>query len=194
MKNLGFAALLTVGALGAQAPAQPASSTHTITDLVASSGGVFDSNPFDYDMLLNAVLAAGLEGALDDAAADLTVFAPNDLAFIRLARDFGYAGTDEAGAFQAIVGVLTTLGGGDPLPVLTQVLTYHVAPSSLSPKELATQRIDTLQGGQLLLVGKDLQDAEPGLRDPRVDFATKKRVVNGLVYTIDRVLVPLDLP
>ena len=61
----------------------------TITDIVVASGGVFDKNRNDFDILLNAVLAAGLEGALADPKADLTVFAPTDKAFIRLARDLG---------------------------------------------------------------------------------------------------------
>lgn len=180
--------------LGSQLPAQAAPTAPTITDLVAASGGVFDSNPLDYDLLLNAVLAAGLDGVLADPTADLTVFAPNDLAFIRLARDLGYAGFDEAGSFQFIVGALTTLGGGDPIPVLTQVLLYHVAPGSLSVAQIKSQRTTTLQGGVLTLQGGSLQDAEPDLRDPRIYFGSKTRASNGLVYVIDRVLIPLDLP
>ena len=31
----------------------------TITDIVASSGGEFDGNRYDFDILLNAVLTAG---------------------------------------------------------------------------------------------------------------------------------------
>ncbi|MCC6409075.1 MAG: fasciclin domain-containing protein [Planctomycetes bacterium] len=197
MKPIALAlALGLCSQLPAPAASGPAASgASTITDLVASSGGVFDSNPFDYDLLLNAVLAAGLEGALADPNVDLTVFAPNDLAFIRLARDLGYTGTDETGSFQYIVGALTTLGGGDPIPVLTDVLLYHVAPESLSPKEITKNRaIDTLQGGKLEFTGSSLKDAEPGLRDPRLFLGSKVRASNGLVYTLDRVLIPLDLP
>ena len=65
--------------------------------IVAQSGGEFDSNRYDYDILLNAVLTVGLQGdlaPLADETANLTVFAPNDIGFIRLARDLGYAGTD----------------------------------------------------------------------------------------------------
>ncbi len=65
-----------------------------VTDIVALSGGEFDRNWFDYDILLNAVLTAGLEGALSDPIAELTVFGPNDFAFFRLARDLGFRGRE----------------------------------------------------------------------------------------------------
>ena len=63
----------------------------TLAQLVAASGGDFDKRWFDYDLLLNAVQAADLVDALNDPSVDWTLFAPNDLAFIRLARDLGYA-------------------------------------------------------------------------------------------------------
>ena len=66
----------------------------------------------------------------------MTLFAPNDRAFIRLANDLGYEGSDEAGAFDAIVQTLTLLGNGDPLPLLTSVLTYHVVDETLFFGEL----------------------------------------------------------
>ena len=50
----------------------------------------------------------------------LPFLGPNDRAFIRFAQDLGFAGQDEAGAYDFIVGVLTDLGGGNPLPVLHQ--------------------------------------------------------------------------
>ena len=102
----------------------------TITDIVLQSGGDFDDNPRDFDILLNAVVTADLAGVLADPEATLTVFAPNDRAFMRLATDLGFeskGGYDEEAVWNFIVGALTDLGGGDPIPVLTDVLTYHVA-------------------------------------------------------------------
>lgn len=85
----------------------------TITDIVAKSGGEFDDNKRDFDILLNAVIAADLAEALADPKARLTVFAPTDIAFYRLARDLGYAGDyDETAVFTFIVDTLTGLGGG----------------------------------------------------------------------------------
>jgi len=60
----------------------------TITGIVLQSGGAgkFDDNNSDYDLLLNAVIAADLADALADPDASLTVFAPTDAAFIALAH------------------------------------------------------------------------------------------------------------
>ena len=52
---------------------------------------------------------------------------------------------DVARERQIIVDALTQLGGGDPIPVLTDVLLYHVAPTSLSPVQVIfSPSIDTL--------------------------------------------------
>ncbi len=56
----------------------------SIADAVAKSGGEFDQNENDFDILLNAVIAANLVDALAASGADLTVFAPTDKAFIAL--------------------------------------------------------------------------------------------------------------
>src|SRR5690606_8310685 len=93
---------------------QPASA-QTITEIVARSGGTFDRNLLDYDILLNAVITADLADVLDDPNSDVTVFAPNDLGFILTARDLGYRGFSEQGAWEFLVEALTELGGGDPI-------------------------------------------------------------------------------
>ena len=123
MRKLFLAPILAVGVLvAAVAPAGVWTSSTpppTIAQIVAKSGGTFDSNHYDYDILFTAVKAAGLVDALNNPSSKLTVFAPNDMAFIRTARDFGYTGWDEAGAFNAIAGVLGTLdpnGKGRPDP------------------------------------------------------------------------------
>ncbi|MBT8081689.1 MAG: fasciclin domain-containing protein, partial [Gammaproteobacteria bacterium] len=100
--------------------------SQTITGIVAASGGEFDDNERDFDILLNAVIAADLAGALDNPDADLTVFAPNDRSFMRLARNLGYKGGNEGKAYDFIVAALTDLSGGDPIPLLKNILLYHV--------------------------------------------------------------------
>ena len=186
-----FAAILCSVSIAAPASA----SDRTITQIVARSGGTFDSNPFDYDMLLNAVLAADLAEALNNPNDNLTLFAPNDLAFIRLARDLGYDGFDEEGAFGFIVEALTDIGGGNPIPVLTNVLLYHVAPERLGAiSVLFSSEIDTLLDGAVIRpFFFTLRDNEPDLRDPNVFIPFNVRASNGVVHTINRVLIPVDL-
>ena len=92
MKRAIQAAALLAASLVLPLSAYAGHKSQTITEIVAASGGKFDKNDRDFDILLNAVLAAELDGALADPNADLTVFAPNDRSFIRLAQSLGYRG------------------------------------------------------------------------------------------------------
>jgi serralysin len=171
----------------------PGNDAPTITGIVAASGA-FDRNGADFDLLLQAVTTAGLAGTLDDAAADLTVFAPNDAAFLGLAQALGFQGSDESRAFDFVVDALTLLsGGGNPIPLLTQILTYHVSPGSLQASQvLALDEIPTLQGATLARDGTTLQDADPDLPDPSL-IVTDIQAANGVVHVINGVLIPADI-
>ncbi|WP_425040627.1 fasciclin domain-containing protein [Primorskyibacter sp. S187A] len=166
----------------------------TITGIVLESGEGFDSNGEDFDLLREAVVAAGLAGTLDDVAADLTVFAPNDAAFIGLAQDLGYGGSDEEGAFGYIVDALTLLNNGeDPIGLLTQILTYHVAGESLQLSQVVDAgSVTTLQGGTLTVDGTSLVDADPDIANPNL-VATDIQAANGIVHVLDGVLLPVDV-
>ncbi|MEM6308545.1 MAG: fasciclin domain-containing protein [Pseudomonadota bacterium] len=171
----------------------PGNDAPSITGIVASSGQGFDSNNADFDILLEAVKTAGLAETLDSEAVDFTVFAPTDAAFVGLAQALGYGLDDEAGAWTYLVDALTLLGGGDALPLLTQVLTYHVSPTSLQASQvLSAGVIDTLQGGQLTVDGLSLVDADPDIANPNL-IATDIQASNGVVHVIDGVLLPADL-
>ncbi|MGZ2258791.1 fasciclin domain-containing protein [Roseobacter sp. A03A-229] len=165
----------------------------TLAGIVAASGGTFDQDGTDFDLLLTAVQTAGLVGALDDPEADLTVFAPNDAAFVGLSQALGFEGADEGEAFAYLVEALTLLGGGDPIPLLTEVLTYHVAPEALGSEQvLAADEIDTLQGGTLGVDGTSLVDADPDVPNPNL-IATDIPALNGIAHVLDGVLLPADL-
>jgi uncharacterized surface protein with fasciclin (FAS1) repeats len=180
----------------------PGNDRDTITEIVAASGD-FDTNTGDFDLLLAAVQAAGLADTLDDANADLTVFAPNDGAFLAVAQTLGFQGSDEADAFDFVVKALTLLSrGGDPIPLLTDILTYHVLPQAQDAEALlASDTLTTLQGGVLGVVPEDgsadaptvrLADLDPDLPDPAL-VATDLPAANGFVHVIDGVLIPVDL-
>ena len=168
---------------------------NTLFDVVDRTGEGFDSSLADFDVLEAAIRAAGLEGALLDEDVNWTVFAPRDSAFLRLARDLGYEGaSDETAAFTHIVEVLTVLGDGDPIPILTDVLLYHVSPWKLrSSQVLARREINTLLGVNFKVRrGNVLVDNEPDIWNPRV-IATDIGASNGIVHVLDRVLIPADL-
>jgi serralysin len=198
MKSMLALLVLFVGAAGLTATS--AHAQNTIADIVAASGGEgqFDSNGHDYDMLLNALIAADLVDALADPHANVTVFAPNDRAFIRLAQDLGYHGDDEAEALTFIVDTLTVLGEGDPIPVLTDILLYHVAPTRVTLfgvviLSIFDADIDTLQGNAIDPFFFRLSDQDPDFIDPRVRFPLNIFADNGVIHTIDRVLIPSDI-
>lgn len=171
----------------------------TIAGIVAASakdngGRDFDRNGRDFDILLEAVKTAGLVDALNDPKASLTVFAPDDNAFIRTARDLGFTGWDEQGAWDAIAGTLTTLGGGDPVGPLTKVLTYHVAPGRLGPLEVlitgSTKGISTLEGESIRVDFLRLVDKSPTPDAYLNIFALNVQAQNGVIHGITRVLLP----
>jgi serralysin len=171
----------------------PGNDAPTITGIVAASGE-FDTNPKDFDLLLKAVQAAGLADALNDPNADLTVFAPNDAAFMNLAKTLGFKGTTEAAAFDFVVDALTLLSGGaSPIPLLTDILLYHVVPESLQASQvLSSASIDTLLGPTLGVSGTSLVDGDPDLANPSI-IATDIQAANGVVHVIDGVLIPVDI-
>lgn len=174
----------------------------TITDTVLALSGTsgLDRNGRDFDILREALTAAGLAGTLDDPAARFTVFAPTDAAFIELARTFGadIADGDEAGALQAILATLTALGGSPEAgtALLRDVLLYHVAPGARSLAEVtAGGTVATaLPGAAFTVAGNTLVDNDPQVENPEfVAGLTDVVASNGRIHVIDRVLLPLDI-
>lgn len=172
----------------------PGNDAPTITGIVAASGAT-DNNCADFDILLQAVQAAGLASALNDPAADLTVVAPTDGAFLDLAVRFGFQGTSEADGFAYLVDVLTLLsGGGNPVPLLTDILLYHVAGGSLQLSQVAAAgSVTTLPGPTLGVSGTRLVDVDTCAPNPGL-VATDIQAANGIVHVIDGVLLPVALP
>lgn len=132
--------------------------------------------------------------ALDNPDSNLTVFAPNDAAFVGAAQALGFQGSDEAGAFEYIVDAVTLLSfGNDPIPLLSDILLYHVAPGALDADAvLGSDTLDTLLGFDLGVDGASLVDGEPDLPNANI-IATNIAASNGFAHVIDGVLIPVDL-
>ena len=185
-------AFVSVGLLGPAASASPArASSGTIVDtlIARSGGGALDHDKGDYDILIQAVLAADLAGVLSDPNAQLTLFAPNDAAFMRTVRDLtGSWPASEQAAFDAVAG----LG----IPAVTQVLLYHV----VGGRELGalsvlfSRHLTMANGGNLDVRFLRLIDADPDAPDAYLRLtALDIRTSNGIIHGITRVLRPLDL-
>ena len=164
--------------------------------IAASGTGGLDTNPDDYDILLKAVIATGLDGALSDPEAKLTVFAPHDKAFMRTARLLGYTGSSEQGTWDFLVGAFTTLGNGDPIPVLKNVLLYHVAEGRMkSSTVLHKSSIKALLGERFGVDGTKLVDKDPDITNPRLRVdALDMKAGDGIIHGINRVLIPINIP
>lgn len=190
MNRFSIIALMVAGSLlvTSQARAQQFSSVAEF--VISSSGDGFDFNPYDYDILLAAVLEANLAGPLSDSSAELTVFAPNDAAFIILARDLGYQGISEEGAWNFIQANASDL--------LSDVLLYHVVGQELTAFDFLIasfrrQSLTTLQGATLRPNFSSIIDNDPDSRNPNLFVPLNVLTGNGYVHTISRVLRPSDL-
>ncbi|MEM8855742.1 MAG: fasciclin domain-containing protein, partial [Pseudomonadota bacterium] len=166
----------------------------SIAAVVAPSGGTPDDDNADFDLLLTALNATELTGALANEEASFTVFAPTDAAFISLAQRLGFDGSDEAGALDFILGTLTTLGGGDPIPLLSDILLYHVSDGAKTLGELQEARtVDTLfEDADLRIGGQTVKDQDPDFDDAMIT-QLDVQTGNGIIQVIDEVLLPFDV-
>jgi len=165
----------------------------TLLEVLEESGGTPDEDATDFDLLLTALQATGLDLAADDPDAELTVFAPNDQAFINLAQDLGYDGDDEAGALETILTASAEADPDNPLALLEGVLTFHISPGAQDADAvLGADQVETLQGTALGVEGTQLIDQDPDAATANI-IATDVAASNGVAHVIDEVLLPIDL-
>lgn len=186
--GLASTGLLASAALPAGAADEPPSIVGIVVGVSGAPGSGFDSNGADYDILREAVVAAGLAGAL--SGGEWTVFAPNDRAFGRLVTELsGTAPASEAETFATVAAVAG--------PLLDEILLHHViAGDTLSRTEVTRSRsIDVASTlGPIPVRGVNLRDADPDLIDPKmIPSASDIAASNGVIHTIDRVLLPIDV-
>ncbi len=174
-------------ALAVPASARPAwsekSSATIVETAIALSGGeeagVFDNNPDDFDILIQALIATGAIDLFDGT--NYTVFAPTDQAFLDLASVLaGTTVSDEEEAFGIIVGAVGADG-------VLAVLAYHLAEGVRNSASVTrASQIKMLDGNTLTARGGFVQAANSSANF----VATDVRVVDGMIHVIDAVLLP----
>lgn len=154
--------------------------------LLAACGGGSDepNNVVDlvatdpkFSILSEAVAAADL-GATLQGAGPFTVFAPTNDAFAALLAELG----------------VTKAQLLADKPLLTAVLTYHVLPARVAKADVPAGRpITTVQGGifKVDAVGSDLVITDGRNRASKI-IATDTAAPNGLIHTVDKVLLPAN--
>lgn len=184
----GLFFLLTLGAdEGALETRQNTAKTLLSLILEGAPGGSFD--------ILAAYLnLSGLDVTVNDSKMQYTLFAPNDDAFLRTIRDFGYSGENETEAAYYMMGIWTRVGDGNPLPYLTEFLLYHLLPDVVSTEKLRNLDFMTTIQSQLIFRDKDqpflLIDQAPKLADPNLVSDLDIIASNGVLHVIDRMLFP----
>ena len=126
----------------------------------------------DFSILVEAVVAADLQGALSGTG-PFTVFAPTNAAFAALLGELGVT-KDQLLADK---------------PLLTQVRTYHVVGARVLKAEVPVGTpVETLQG-QTLTVNSSLAIEDQRGRSANI-VATDVLTSNGVIHVIDRVILP----
>lgn len=137
-----------------------------------------------FQVLFEAVVAAdpAIAAALSDPDAIFTVFAPTNQAFVDLLNALGLSSLEE------LVGAIGVDG-------LSTVLLYHVVDACAFSNDLKDdQMIQTLQGESVKI---DLDNL--AIQDKTADQSNLVldcldiRTTNGIVHTIDKVLLPNEL-
>lgn len=125
----------------------------------------------DFNTLVDALIAAGLDNTLSDETKEFTVFAPTDAAFDELDSE-----------------TLTTLIEGD-ITNLTKILTYHVVSGTTMSTDLTDgMRVETVQGKYIEI---SFEDGSVYVNDAMVTTADIE-CSNGVIHVIDMVLMPKD--
>ncbi len=155
----------------APAPQQVPVQTNTIVDVALS-------NP-DFSILVEAVVAAGLVDVLKGEG-PLTVFAPNNAAFVALLAELGVSKEELLANTE----------------LLQAVLKYHVLAGKVEAADVASalgKPIATVAGGIFKIdsVHGGLAITDERNRVSNI-VATDVQADNGVIHVIDRVLLPGD--
>ncbi|MGP5407919.1 fasciclin domain-containing protein [Psychrobacter celer] len=128
----------------------------------------------DFSLLVEAVVAADLAGALSNPNAHYTVFAPTNAAFMQALKETGM--TKEQ------------LFANKPL--LTKILGYHVINGNMAmyAKDVKPGNVTTVSKDTLMVTPKGQLMDEMG-RTTNI-IKTDIAASNGVIHVVDRVLMP----
>jgi uncharacterized surface protein with fasciclin (FAS1) repeats len=196
-------ATLLATALPANAAGKTARGTASLAALLAEDGSGFDRNPYDYDILDNAVTAVltakpdSAVAVLADGTVPLTAFLPNDRAFLRLAQDV------LGGSYASEQAVFTKLAGALGVATIENVLLYHVVPGATvtyrqALKANGASLPTALEGSSVRVKVRyrilvQLVDADRNDRNPYVVQPNLNKGNRQIAHGIDRVLRPVNL-
>ncbi|MBL8930697.1 MAG: fasciclin domain-containing protein [Kineosporiaceae bacterium] len=194
----------------AAAPSAPASShgSRSLAAVLTSDGNQFDHNWHDYDIVTEAALAVlkakpnSPVKVITDGKTPITVFAPNDRAFRRLATDLFHK------HYRSEKAVFTDLATKVGVDTIENVLLYHVVPGKTITAKQAlglprNAAVATALPGASFRVhvrdrhpvtvelkDNDRNDTNPYLLRTQLDLNKgNKQIAHG----INRVLRPVDL-
>lgn len=128
----------------------------------------------DFSLLVEAVQAAGIAGALSDPNANFTIFAPTNAAFAQVLQETNLS-KEQLFANK---------------PLLTKILGYHVISAEMPVYA------KNVQAGNVMMLSEDTLTVTPQgtLMDKNGRIAnivkTDLAATNGVVHVIDKVLLP----
>jgi uncharacterized surface protein with fasciclin (FAS1) repeats len=123
----------------------------------------------DFNTLVDAVIAAGLDTTLSDESAQFTVFAPTDAAFALLDQVY-----------------LADLVNNDTAN-LTKILTYHVLSGVVMSTDLSDgMNATTVEGSNISIT---IENSTVYINDAMVTTADIE-CSNGVIHIIDKVIIP----
>jgi uncharacterized surface protein with fasciclin (FAS1) repeats len=132
----------------------------TIVEVAADAG--------QFNTLITAAVAAGLDDELSDPNANLTVFAPTDAAFAAL----------PAGTLDALLA---------DTDALAQILLYHVVAGEQDAAAVLDQSFIRTLNGQSIVIGE--AGSQP-TASGAVIVSTNIEASNGIIHVIDAVMIP----
>ena len=166
-----------------------------VFDVVRSMSGASgtDDNLSDFDLLRDALVITELADTIA-AANSITMFAPNDRAFLRLARDLGYFGDTEAAAFEFVLDELDFVSADEP-GLLDDIVLYHVVPDALTLSQLRDggDLATLLDDATVAVTDNQVIDADGNDRNARFRAPRNLMASNGIIQSVNRVLRPIDL-